>query len=408
MPHHGLKLGMYNINSNRTSCYESKVQHPDFHNVTKDLDIIGVTETHSSSESEIQKPGYHHFAIVRKKAALARSHSGGIAVLIRNHLATHATMCHWSNPSCLAIRLQGLVLNYEKDLYVLTVYIPPEGSSYLKANAIQPFDLLRSSYAKIPTGTHVVLLGDFNAHTNSQSGDNPEIHPSVLPDIDLTSSYNQPARLSLDKRPVDSYGRQLLQFCNYRNLSILNGCAPGDTQGYFTYERGICRSVIDYGLVSQSISPCVRSFQVGVHNSILSDHSIILLELTAQQDRPYAHTSVSAQSPLLRFDWNPESMARLKAQLSDPHTQLKIQIMEAKLKLKHTDLDALVSDFSNLLLEETKKVVKFRKRGPPSRKQKAAKKWYDQSLRTLKKDISQLNTDLRTKPSTHLSQQNSG
>ena len=203
---------------------------------------------------------------------------------------------------------------------------------------------------------------------------------------------------------MDSYGRQLLQFCNDRSLSILNGCTPGDTHGYFTYEKGLCQSVIDYGLVSQSIWPCVRSFQVGVHNSILSDHSIILLELTAQQDRPHAHTNESTKSPLLRFDWNLESMARLKDQLSDPHTQLKIQIMEAKLKLENPDLDALVSDFSDLLLEETKKVVKFCKRGPPSRKQKAAKKWYDQSLRTLKKDISQLNADLQINPSTHLSQ----
>ena len=36
---------------------------------------------------------------------------------------------------------------------------------------------------------------------------------------------------------------------------------------------------------------------------------------------------------------------------------------------------------------------------------KAAKKWYDQSLKTLKKDISHLNADLRANPSTHLSQQ---
>ena len=142
----------------------------------------------------------------------------------------------------------------------------------------------------------------------------------------------------------------MLQFCNDRNLSILNGCAPGDTQGYFTYEKGLCRSVIDYGIVSQSMWPCVRSFQVGVHNSILSDHSIILLELKAQQPRPPAHTNESTKSPHLRFDWNPESMARLKDKLSDPHTQLKIQIMEAKLKLDNPDLDALVSDFSELLL----------------------------------------------------------
>ena len=136
----------------------------------------------------------------------------------------------------------------------------------------------------------------------TQSGDNPPIHTSVLPEMDLTSSYNQPARLSLDKRPVDSYGRQLLQFCNDYNLSILNGCAPGDTQGYFTSEKGLCQSVIDYGLVSQSMWPCIRSFQVGVHNSILSDHSIILLELRAQQSRPSAHANQSTKSPLLKFD----------------------------------------------------------------------------------------------------------
>ena len=119
--------------------------------------------------------------------------------------------------------------------------------------------------------------------------------------------------------------------------------------------------------------PCVRSFQVGVHNSILSDHSIILLELKAQQPRPSAHTNQSTKSPLLQFNWNPESMAHLRDQLSDPHTQLKIQIMEAKLKLDNPDLDALVSDFSDLLLEEAKKVVKFRERGPPSRKQNSQK-----------------------------------
>ena len=197
---------------------------------------------------------------------------------------------------------------------------------------------------------------------------------------DLASSYNQPARLSLDKRPIDSYGRQLLQFCNDRNLSILNGCAPGDTQGYFTYEKGLCRSVIDYGLVSQSMWPCVRNFQVGAHNSILSDHSIILLELRAQQPQSHAHAPQSTRSPLLRFDWTTESIGRLKGQLSDPHTQLKIQIMEVKLKMENPNLDTLLSEFSDLLLEEAKKVVKYRKRSPPSRKQKAAKKWYDQSL----------------------------
>ena len=234
---------------------------------------------------------------MRKKAKLARSHSGGIAVVIRNHLAAHTTMCDWSNPRRLTIKINGSVLNYENDLYVMTVYIPPEGSSYLKANAIQPFDLLKASYDKIPPQAHTVLMGDFNAHTNSQPGDNPHIHPSILSDMDLDISNKQPTRLSLDKRLVDSYGRQLLQFFSEQNLSTLNGCAPGHTQAYFTYEKGLCRSVIDYGIVSQYIWPCVRNFQVGVHNSIMSDHSIILLELKAQQTRSNTFVPQSTTSP---------------------------------------------------------------------------------------------------------------
>ena len=72
-----LHMGAININSNRSACYDSKVQHADFTDLTHDLDIIGITETHSSMESDVQKQGYKHFAIVRKKATLARAHSGG-------------------------------------------------------------------------------------------------------------------------------------------------------------------------------------------------------------------------------------------------------------------------------------------------------------------------------------------
>ena len=357
-------LDQASASSNRTSCDESKVQHPDFSSLTKGLDIIGVTETHSSSESEIQKQGYRHFAVVRKKAKLARSHSGGIAVLIKNHLAAHTTMCDWSNTSCLTIKIKGSVLHYEHDLYVITVYIPSEGSSYLKGNAIQTFE---ESYDKIPLEAHTVLMGDFNAHTNSQSGKNPQIYHSILSDMDVDISNNQPGCLSLDKRPLDSYRQQLLQFCSYRNLPILNGCAPGDTQGYFTYQKRATISVIDHGIVSQSIWPCIRHFQAEVHNSILSDHSIFLLELQAQQTRPSANVpqSITSPPPTVRL----ESIARLKGNLSESHFQVKLQILEAILQLENPDLNSILSEFSALLLDETKKVGKYLNRGPPSKKQ---------------------------------------
>ena len=50
-----LRMGAININSNKSACYDSKVQHADFNALTHDLDVIGITETHSSMESDVQK-----------------------------------------------------------------------------------------------------------------------------------------------------------------------------------------------------------------------------------------------------------------------------------------------------------------------------------------------------------------
>ena len=79
----------------------------DFSSLTKGLNVIGITETHAASEQDVQRQGYHHFAVVRRKATLARSHSDGIAVLVENFLAPFASMCDWSNPCCLAIKIKA-------------------------------------------------------------------------------------------------------------------------------------------------------------------------------------------------------------------------------------------------------------------------------------------------------------
>ena len=343
-----------NINSKRSSCYDSKVQHADFTDLTHDLDVIRITETHSSMESDVQKQGYKHYAIVWKKATLARAHSGGIAVLIRNSLAPDTSMCEWSNPCWVTLQINGSALGLSQDLYIVTVYIPPENCSYLLN-----FDL-----------------------------------PTADP----------PARVSLDNRKVDSYGRRLLQICGDRGLTILNGCTAGDSQGYFTYERGPIRSVIDYTIESQSIWPLVRNFQVDQHNPILSDHSLIRLELNLAGSKYITHPPAADHSPLLKFDWSPEATEHLRLRFSSPHFLLQIQLLESRLNLPSPDINQIVSDLSTLLLDTTKQVVKFFKRGPPSHKQKSARKWYDPSLRTLKAEVHKLCLQARSNPSPHLLQ----
>ena len=314
-------------------------------------------------------------------------------------------MCEWSNPCCLTLRVNGSALDLSQDLYIVTVCIPPENSSYLKSTGINPFDLLLQTQHHIPPLSHVIWMGDFNAHLDQENRSSPHVPSKLFPalNFDLPSA-DPPARTSLDTHKVDSYGRKLLQFCGDRDLTILNGCTPGDSQGYFTYEKGPIRSVIDYAIVSQSIWPLVQNFQVDQHNPILSDHSLIRLELNLAGSKYITHPQAAGQSPLLKFDWSPEATEQLRLRFSSPQFLLQIQLLEGRLNLPSLDVDQIVSDLSNLLLDNTKQVVKFRKRGPPSRKQKSGRKWYDPSLRSLKAQVHRLCTQARVNPSSHLLQ----
>ena len=136
----------------------------------------------------------------------------------------------------------------------------------------------------------------------------PYVRHDLLPSHhdDATPPHNPPPRASRDTRPIDNYGKHLLQLCSNRNYTILNGCTPGDSQGQFTYERGTIGSIIDYGITSPSLWPFVRTFRVGLHNSVLSDHSIILTKLNLYNTPHHAPPPRTTPSPLLKFDWSPE------------------------------------------------------------------------------------------------------
>ena len=170
------------------------------------------------------------------------------------------------------------------------------------APILSPFDLLHLTQQRIPPLAHVVWMGDFNAHLDQANSSSPHVSSDLLPALncDLPSA-DPPARKSLDTRKVDSYGRKLLQFCGDRDLTILYGCTPGDSQGFFTYEKGLVRSVIDYAIVSQSLWPLVRNFQVDYHNPVLSDHSLIRLELNMAGSQYVTHPRAEGHSPLLKL-----------------------------------------------------------------------------------------------------------
>ena len=90
-------------------------------------------------------------------------------------------MCDWSSPCCLAIKISGSAIGQPSDLYILTVYLPPEHSSYLKSTKTDPFAVLNQACSHIPPNAHTLLMGDFNAHTATATGATPYVRHDLLP-----------------------------------------------------------------------------------------------------------------------------------------------------------------------------------------------------------------------------------
>ena len=62
------------------------------------------------------------------------------------------------------VNLHTLFFNFDKDMYIGCVYLPPEGSTY-KAASNNYLDILEVEIAKYSVKGHVLLCRDFNART---------------------------------------------------------------------------------------------------------------------------------------------------------------------------------------------------------------------------------------------------
>ena len=125
--------------------------------------------------------------------------------------------------------------------------------------------------------------------------------------------------------------------------------------------------VTDYCATSPSLTPLVRNFQIGQHNSILSDHSILVTELNLQHT---PHQTRQSHSSLLRFDWSPEAQDRLKISLQEPHFQLQLRLLEARLTGPNADIDNIVSDFPTSSFKKPNRLSASERRDPPQKNPK--------------------------------------
>lgn len=195
--------------------------------------------------------------------------SGGLfATLSQNHAGRYKI----ANSACSCIMWITMV---DVNLKIAVVYIPPETSSVWKewAHADPLLTLMQGVIEAEAAGYAVLIVGDMNARIGVECDLPPleqqELHPAEpmwpITESDTVIDSITRARASMDQGAysVNDRGRELLEMLRRSGLVVLNGRAPGDEAGHFTYQadkKGA--STIDLVCVSASLYPKVQRMYV--------------------------------------------------------------------------------------------------------------------------------------------------
>ena len=116
-----LRLGMLNCQG-----IEGKFETPEFCKLISSGDIFGVCETWLNNDKKaISIPGFNFYPFNRTK----ENHTtrGGLGVFIRHECKKHVkVMYDISTENILWCKVLKSFLNFDEDLYIGIVYIPPE------------------------------------------------------------------------------------------------------------------------------------------------------------------------------------------------------------------------------------------------------------------------------------------
>ena len=217
-----------------------------------------------------------------------------------------------------------------------------------------------------------LMAGDFNARTGSASGRcledfNDVLDASLQPDPRPSHTMN--SRISADNQPACAFGKTLLELCETCDLSILNGCAPGDTNGRMTCNTAQGSSVVDYFLTSGSLTKTVLSMAVG-DKCAESDHCPLTLELMLQDSEPEDLTAdnVDKACPSVKIE-----KIRYDASKRDIYREKLLNLLAPVFTLRNRHC-CLALALQSCIAEAALECF-----GRPSKRplQKANQKWYD-------------------------------
>ncbi|MCG8046717.1 MAG: reverse transcriptase domain-containing protein [Candidatus Thiodiazotropha endolucinida] len=256
---------------------KSKLNCPEFVTLLNDYDIIAVQESKLDDVDRVNIDGYQVFSLNRK--ALARYRSGGITLIYKNELMPHIKVLNSDSKLILWFTISSQISKSGESILCGIVYIPPYGSKYSHPD---PYLEMQNEYDKHRSPSrHILLFGDFNSRTSSACDyvkcdyficdlqGSQELYDENREILNLFDHYNIP----LERKNADSvtnvYGSQLVDFCKYNNIFILNGRYGQDR----ITPKLTCkdRSTVDYILTSAENFGVISHFEILDYNYLYSD-----------------------------------------------------------------------------------------------------------------------------------------
>ena len=214
---------------------------PEFITFIQSYDIIGVQETRTDEYDTINIPGYK--VIVKHRSCTSKNRSGGIALLVKEHMELYIKVHEYRNSDLILPFSLSKVLSVNgvrEDLHCGVVYIPPYGSKY---SSEDPFLEVQECVLNcFQNSDNLILFGDFNSRTNdlqdfveideyfSEMHGLQELHAESTRIHTYFETCHIPLKRNTADRNVNTYGRNMLEFCKNNNIFILNGRVGADYQ----------------------------------------------------------------------------------------------------------------------------------------------------------------------------------
>ena len=245
------------------------------------------------------------------------------------------------------------LLSTDTDLFICGVYVPPEKSSYFDEHV---FEELENDITYFNSKGNTMILGDFNARTNTLADFVPKDGNQFINDVSETSLHPK-IRQNFDTT-INNHGKHLINICKNTDLRILNGRTKGDSLGRPTFHGKNGISSIDYIICDQETFQNVNHFIVK-QPTYLSDHSQLIAWIDIYQ--PTLNTSnVGEQTPLhklpLKFEWSNNATDIFRQKLKSTEIQEKLNnFTQSTFSNDQDGINECMMQFQDIFIDASKK-----------------------------------------------------